>query len=138
MTVSRRSAFKILTGTGAGLAAAATAKAGWGPDPVNPPSDAVGLLYDATRCIGCKACVTACAEANGLTPDPGESGGLYEAPDSLNARCKNIIKLYRSADGSEWSYMKQQCMHCVDPTCVTACPPTAAEMTASTSATLIP
>ena len=31
-----------------------------------PPADAVGLLYDATLCIGCKACVVACKEANGL------------------------------------------------------------------------
>jgi Fe-S-cluster-containing dehydrogenase component len=52
---------------------------------------------------------------------------MYEAPDSLNAHCKNIIKVYRSADGSEWSFMKQQCMHCVDPTCVTACPLSALE-----------
>jgi Fe-S-cluster-containing dehydrogenase component len=30
-----------------------------------------------------------------------------------------VIKLY--ADGSTQSYMKAQCMHCVDPACVSAC-----------------
>ena len=33
------------------------------------PSAAVGLLYDASICIGCKACVAACAEANDTPPD---------------------------------------------------------------------
>ena len=33
------------------------------------PNAAVGLLYDASICIGCKACVAACAEANDTPPD---------------------------------------------------------------------
>jgi formate dehydrogenase beta subunit len=85
------------------------------------PKRAVSLLYDTTRCIGCKSCVAACAEANNLQPDTGLSGGLHQAPADLNAFTKNIIKLYRPADGSRWSYVKQQCMHCVDPTCVAGC-----------------
>ncbi len=84
-----------------------------------PSPDAVGLLYDATLCIGCKACVSACAKANNLPPDTGWSGGLYQAPVDLNASTKNVIQLYRG-DG-EQSYMKRQCMHCVDPACVGAC-----------------
>ena len=35
-----------------------------------PLPDAVGMLYDSTRCIGCKACVVACREANGTPPEP--------------------------------------------------------------------
>src|ERR1039458_3550426 len=45
------------------------------------PSAAVGLLYDASVCIGCKACVAACAEANdtlghsfAITRTPGQHG----------------------------------------------------------------
>ncbi len=30
------------------------------------PRDAVAMLYDSTKCIGCKSCVVACADANGL------------------------------------------------------------------------
>ena len=128
MKVDRRTAFKIFTAGCAGLAGIRKARAmpPFGPS-ASGASERYGLLYDTTRCIGCKACVTACTEANGLAPDPGESDGLYQAPESLNAHTKNIIKLYRSADGREWSYMKQQCMHCVDPTCVTACPLSALE-----------
>ena len=39
------------------------------------PADAVGMLYDATRCIGCKACVVACQEANDLHADDRRTGG---------------------------------------------------------------
>jgi Fe-S-cluster-containing dehydrogenase component len=61
----------------------------------------------------------ACSDANGLKPDTGSSGGLYQAPVALNASTKNIIKLYRK--GEEQSFMKAQCMHCVDPACMNAC-----------------
>lgn len=118
MTVDRRTLFKIAAAGCAGLAGTRQARA-WAEQST---SDRLGLLYDTTRCIGCKACVTACSQANGLTPDAGPSDGLYQAPEALNAHTKNIIKLYRAADGHEWSYMKQQCMHCLDPACVIACP----------------
>ena len=119
MKVDRRTAFKIFTAGCAGIAGVSKARAAL---LARSSTEPVGLLYDTTRCIGCKACVTACSEANHLTPDRGGSDGLYQAPESLNAHTKNIIKLYRSADGREWAYMKQQCMHCVDPACVIACP----------------
>ena len=87
---------------------------------VVPAPDAVGMLYDSTLCIGCKACVEACREANGLEADtayfPGE---LYQAPVALSARAKNVIKLYR--EGEKTAFMKAQCMHCVDPACTSAC-----------------
>lgn len=84
------------------------------------PSDAVGLLYDTTRCIGCKACVVACKEANGMPPDTdGYGGGLYDAPEGLNESTRNVIALYK--EGEETSFVKRQCMHCLDPACVGAC-----------------
>lgn len=84
------------------------------------PDDAVGLLYDTTKCIGCKACVVACKEANELEADPrGYGKGLYDAPTSLNEFTKNVIQLYK--DDTDQSFVKKQCMHCVDPACVGAC-----------------
>jgi Fe-S-cluster-containing dehydrogenase component len=81
------------------------------------PADALGMLYDATLCIGCKACMTACRAANNLEYE--DESALHDAPSSLNGNTKNIIKLFR--DGERISYMKSQCMHCVDPGCVSAC-----------------
>jgi Fe-S-cluster-containing dehydrogenase component len=76
------------------------------------------MLYDTTMCIGCKACVVACREANGLEPDVSLDG-IHQAPLDLNARTKNVIKLYR--EGDRVSFFKAQCMHCVDPACASAC-----------------
>ena len=82
--------------------------------------DEVGMLYDSTLCVGCRACQTACKVANGLPPDARDaSGGEYDAPLDLNATTKNIIKL--ATDGPASTYMKMQCMHCVDPACVSVC-----------------
>jgi Fe-S-cluster-containing dehydrogenase component len=84
------------------------------------PTDAVGLLYDTTRCVGCKACVVACKEANQMAADvDGYGGGIYDAPEGLNEYTRNVIQLER--DGDETSFVKKQCMHCVDPACVGAC-----------------
>ncbi|MFP3939856.1 MAG: hydrogenase 2 operon protein HybA [Thermoanaerobaculia bacterium] len=115
--MDRRSALKVLAGAGAAsVAGALPARAS---APAEAPPDAVGLLYDATLCIGCKTCVVACHEANGLPPDD-RAHPLYDMPMDLNDRTKTVIKLFRSDDGRT-SYFKAQCMHCIDPGCVSAC-----------------
>jgi Fe-S-cluster-containing dehydrogenase component len=85
------------------------------------PSAAVGLLYDASICIGCKACVAACAEANGTPPDT-RTDQLHQAPSDLNDLTRNVIKLYKPEDGSAYSFVKRQCMQCLDPACAAGCP----------------
>ena len=85
------------------------------------PSAAVGLLYDASICIGCKACVAACAEANDTPPDT-RGDDLHQAPSDLNDLTRNVIKLYKPEDGSAFSFVKRQCMHCLDPACAAGCP----------------
>jgi len=121
MGVTRRNVLKVLAG-GSAAAVLAGGRAEATEEEVGAGPDAAGLLYDAARCIGCRACMVACNQANGLPPDRSLFGGLYQAPASLNAQTKNIIKLYRSEDGQERSFVKQQCMHCVDPACVSGCP----------------
>jgi formate dehydrogenase beta subunit len=117
METDRRSLLK-------GLAAAATmtvvsTKAEARQRPV-APSDAVGLLYDSTLCIGCKACVVACKDAGNLPADvDGYGQGLYDAPEGLNEYTRNVIQFAES--GTDSTFVKKQCMHCVDPACVNAC-----------------
>lgn len=119
MALDRRSFIKTVAAGGvaaAGVSAPAIAR-----KRPEVPEAAMGMLYDTTLCIGCKTCVVACKQANDRDPDPGPWGAerLYDAPVDLNGDTKNIIKLYR--DGDRYSYMKQQCMHCVDPACAAAC-----------------
>lgn len=101
-----------------GVAAAASSAEAAGARPL--PPDAVGLLYDSVRCVGCRACVTKCKEANGLPADLERvDGAAYDAPLDLNATTKNIIRLAR--DGGRTAFVKGGCMHCADPACVNAC-----------------
>lgn len=122
MTVSRREMLRSIgTGSIAAACGAGTAFTASASQAVpTPREDAVAMLYDATVCIGCKACVAACTTANGLIPDTTMSGGLWQMPTDLNSQTKNIIMLAR--DGDETSFVKKQCMHCLDPACVSGCP----------------
>jgi formate dehydrogenase iron-sulfur subunit len=68
---------------------------------------ALGILTDVTRCVGCRACVYACKEINDLPRDEAqhlnsETWCVVEARAGLNVR--------------------RQCMHCLDPACVSVCP----------------
>jgi len=127
MGISRRTALKTLIAAGgASLASAATAHAAGAEAKLkcahcHAPPDAVGLLYDSTRCIGCKACMVACNKANDLPPDTRLSDGRWQMPTDLNEYTKNIIKVYQDPDTGESAFIKRQCMHCIDPACTNAC-----------------
>jgi Fe-S-cluster-containing dehydrogenase component len=117
--MDRRSLLKGLAAAGA-AAAFPTGSRAEASVVKTPAGDMVGLLYDTTRCIGCKACVAACKRANEMPTDQsGIPGGLWDAPNDLNASTKTVIKLYK--DGDTTSFYKAQCMHCIDPACASAC-----------------
>jgi Fe-S-cluster-containing dehydrogenase component len=122
VTITRRDVLKTLTTGTAAMAAAGTVLSGvtHAEEQATAPPAALGMLYDATKCIGCQSCVAACAEANQLEPDT-RLDPIHQAPRDLNYTTKNIIKLYKPADGKSYSYVKQQCVHCVDPACVAGC-----------------
>jgi len=120
MPVTRRFALKAAAAAGTAAVASVVPSKAEARDRKVAPEDAVGMLYDTTLCIGCKTCVVACQDANDLPPDDrGYGDGLYDSPPDLNDRAKNIIKLFD--DGRRRSYVKRQCMHCIDPACVGAC-----------------
>ncbi|MDU8924992.1 hydrogenase 2 operon protein HybA [Pasteurellaceae bacterium LIM206] len=90
--------------------------------------DAVGMLYDATLCVGCQACVAECQQVNNTPVNPnGEQ--TWSNNDKLTPFTRNIIQVWSDGSGQNkdsvvdgYSYIKKQCMHCVDPNCVTVCP----------------
>jgi Ni/Fe-hydrogenase subunit HybB-like protein/Fe-S-cluster-containing dehydrogenase component len=111
MSITRRTALKTLAGAGAAAMLPAPVH---GRDVKRPSPDAVAILYDPIRCIGCKACIEGCAAANGCDP---EASILPAA--QLSDRSLTVLHDIEFA-GTQ-SYMKSQCMHCVDPACVSAC-----------------
>lgn len=94
------------------------------------PPEAIGLLFDSTLCIGCKACVAACKAANDLPLDYNSPvDALWDMPLDTTARTYNVIKAWQSGTGTQrnqqidgYAFMKSSCLHCIDPSCVSACP----------------
>jgi formate dehydrogenase iron-sulfur subunit len=66
-----------------------------------------GLLFDATRCIGCGACSAACKEQNGL-PLPIEP--------------KTTADTWTVVERRAGLNVRRLCMHCLEPACVSVCP----------------
>ncbi len=82
-----------------------------------------GVLVDLTKCIGCGSCTVACKMYNGnkwieeKAPTDGEKAKLADENWTVVKKCT-----VKDADGQEaWRFSKQQCLHCKDPACVTAC-----------------
>ncbi|RDE19821.1 hydrogenase 2 operon protein HybA [Motiliproteus coralliicola] len=90
------------------------------------PDEAVGMLFDATRCIGCRACVVACKDINGMPPEQSTPEEPWDLAMDLSADTLNIIKAYEPPQGDDgFEFIKRNCMHCVDAGCVSVCPVTA-------------
>ena len=114
MKIERRNFLRILGVTGVSLA-------------MNKPLNATaetkedvefyGILYDATRCVGCQSCEYACAEANGLPEPTGmPEVGIIRKTDETR---RTIVNAYNTSKGEV--YVKRQCMHCNQPACDAAC-----------------
>ena len=118
MTMTRRGLLKVL-GAAAGAAAIAPATAEARAARKSNPDD-LGLLFDATLCVGCRACSIGCRDANGMPPDVAMIGGApYDAPADLNGSTMSVIRLWSTE--KETGYLKAQCMHCADPACTSVC-----------------
>ena len=143
MAINRRDFLKL--SAGAGLMATAGAVPAQAAKTPQLPPEAVGILYDATLCIGCMSCMVNCKKANS---EPGgalyhkntegkipfESTGedkIYDAPQNLSAHTLCVIKAYRGGEGGAkpvdsgspgFSFIKQHCLHCLEPACVSVCP----------------
>jgi formate dehydrogenase iron-sulfur subunit len=85
----------------------------------------VAKLIDTSKCIGCKACQTACMEWNDLRDEVGTCNGTYNNPLDLTAQSWTVMRFaeYENPKGDlEWLIRKDGCMHCADPGCLKACP----------------
>jgi Fe-S-cluster-containing dehydrogenase component len=127
--MKRRDFLKASLGGSAALLSAGGAEARGN---LEPADEAIGMLYDSTLCIGCKACVAKCKEVNDMPPTPLGEETAWDAAHDLSAETLNVIKVYSEGKGDQkdavkdgYAFEKRSCMHCVDPGCVSVCPVTA-------------
>lgn len=122
----------------ASVGAAQVAGAAEPPTAVTRFDQAYSILYDATRCIGCRACARRCREVNHLPPDEGLIDGVaFDKPHKLSHVNLMVIQAFESPPESgavgggrrPWSFLKRNCMHCNVPACASACPVAALQKT---------
>lgn len=77
----------------------------------------MAILNDVSRCIGCEDCVEACQKANELPKE--EPWRWVDRIDDLSSARWTAIDRMRSDKGDR--FVRRQCMHCVDPACVSVC-----------------
>ena len=98
---------------------------------------AKAYLIDTTKCVGCRSCQVSCKQWKNL---PAEKTALQpqdrglQNPTVLSAKTFTVVTYSEVADdrapgGLKYIFAKRQCMHCNDPSCVTACPVTALHKT---------
>ncbi|HYA39870.1 MAG TPA: 4Fe-4S dicluster domain-containing protein [Syntrophobacteraceae bacterium] len=121
---SRRSFLKLFGAGAAGVMAL-------GADPARAAEtagrvrgeEAMGVLVDTTLCIGCRCCEDACNEVNGL-PKPKvayqDDDSLLEQHRDTSPTAFTVVNKYTLGKGVEIT-RKQQCMHCLEPACSSAC-----------------
>ncbi len=67
------------------------------------------FLFDATRCIDCRACMVACSVENNI---PMDKTRIWVAGAGLTGTYPNLGR----------ASMVYHCMHCNEPDCLSACP----------------
>jgi formate dehydrogenase iron-sulfur subunit len=84
----------------------------------------VAKLIDVSRCIGCKACQSACMEWNDLRDQVGTMDGAYTNPADLSDQTWTLMRFNEAViDGNlAWLILKEGCLHCAEPGCLKACP----------------
>jgi Fe-S-cluster-containing dehydrogenase component len=115
MRITRRGLF-VLAGATAGASIARSAQARTTADDDRLP----GVLVDTTRCVGCRGCEAACAEANDLPAPPEGDQVLSQRRDTTTTAFTVVNR--SDAPGGGDRFGKKQCMHCLAPACASACP----------------
>jgi Fe-S-cluster-containing dehydrogenase component len=83
------------------------------------PKEFMGVLVDTTRCVGCRTCEAACADAHSLSvPDISDSSA-FSKERATSVSQWTVVNRYETEKGEVFA--KRQCMHCNQPGCVAAC-----------------
>ncbi|MDW7678921.1 MAG: 4Fe-4S dicluster domain-containing protein [bacterium] len=132
MGIDRRGFFKHIAGIGA--AAVSNTTKLFGQEYFAGYPDRFGVLFDLTVCIGCRKCEWACNDVNKLpnkSIEEFEDKSVFAQKRRPQADTFTIVNRFDNPKNPERPlYIKNQCMHCNEPACVSACPVNAFTKTA--------
>jgi formate dehydrogenase iron-sulfur subunit len=121
-----------LAAIAAGDAMAATGSESSTADLAKQAANQHAMLFDSTLCVGCRSCEIACNKKNdlGRTPDEIHEGRPAEDARALAPNVFTYVTFHQwEADPSTAAFGKVQCMHCIEPACVSSCPVSALHKT---------
>jgi len=122
MGISRRQFLCWLGAAGAGATAASRAEAAQNKQFSGFP-DSFGILHDTTRCIGCRKCEEACNKVNELpAPEqPFDDLSVLDKTRRTGSDVFTVVNQFKKKDGQLPVFVKNQCNHCLEPACASAC-----------------
>jgi len=118
---------KFLALAGAATAAPLVSKTAQAHEITHDGPEFLGVLVDTTRCIGCRQCEVACAEANDLPVPDIKNDQALDAERKTDTDQWTVVNRYETDEGE--IFVKKQCMHCGQPACAAACLTNAMEKT---------
>jgi Fe-S-cluster-containing dehydrogenase component len=130
MKIDRRGLLKLVGAGAAGTVCLAMKGKGGEPAKAESPSavDYSACLVDTTLCIGCRKCEEACNSRNKLPrPEkPFSDPSIFRKERRPSEGAFTVVNEYLGRPSSDQllrshTYAKVQCMHCLDPACVSAC-----------------
>ncbi len=86
--------------------------------------ESLGVLYDHTRCIGCRTCEAACNKVNELPPPdrPFDDLSVLDNKRRTDAGKYMVINRYdRIAKVKDPLFARTGCNHCLEPACASSC-----------------
>jgi formate dehydrogenase iron-sulfur subunit len=123
MSISRRQFLGWLGAAGTAGAGAAVGKKAYAATTkgFDGYPDSNGVLFDSSRCIGCRKCEEGCQKVNELPePDrPFDDLTVLEKKRRTKAGVYMVINKYDTEKGPV--FRKIQCNHCLEPACASAC-----------------
>lgn len=121
MSLSRRKFLGWIGAAGMTAAAGRTASAATTHHFEGYPNS-MGVLHDITLCIGCRRCEGACNTVNDLPAPEKPFTDLTVLEDfrRTTAKAYTIVN-QKPGNGNGPIFLKNQCNHCLEPACASAC-----------------
>jgi formate dehydrogenase iron-sulfur subunit len=73
------------------------------------------ILVDVTKCTGCEKCVDACIDVNKLNKTKADYDRATAKDGLSDNRFLSIVEV------EQGHFARKSCMHCLEPSCVSAC-----------------
>lgn len=123
MAITRRKFLGWMGAAGAGVTVGKSAQAASNKHFTGYPGS-MGVLHDIVRCVGCRSCEAACNAVNQLPPPEISFKDLtvLDRKRRTTPPEYTVVNRYDTGGaGSKPVYRKNQCNHCLEPACASAC-----------------